>query len=459
MRATASIAVISLALGSCNRLAGPAATANWPMQAPAAWQAAAEGPHGRIATGWLKELREPRLEALVHQAIDGNHTLAIAASRMAQAREGALIARARLLPSADAIGSTTVTESLNTSVDQDYRLRLGVSWEVDLWGRLRDLKSAAAQDARAATEDYRSARLSLAAATAKAWCHLVSANQQMDLARTTLDSYEKNLRIIERLYKGTGEGVLDIQFSRTNVAAAQRALESRRLERDEAARSIEMLLGAYPTGSLSAGDRLPVLKAGVPAGLPAELLERRPDIRAAAARLAASAGEASAARKALLPDLAITGSSANTTGSFSRLLDLNELVHTLTGVVGQNLFSGGSLSATSRQAAERNREEIHRYARTVLEAWREVESALAAERSLARQEGFLADEVTQAELAERVAERDYTEGINPNILSVLEAQRRANNARSGMIRLRNDRLQNRIDLHLALGGDFATPNP
>jgi outer membrane protein TolC len=99
---------------------------------------------------------------------------------------------------------------------------------------------------------------------------------------------------------------------------------------------------------------------------------------------------------------------------------------------------------------------VNDYAQLALEAFQEVEATLAADRSLAIQEKFLKSEVEQASLAEKQAERDYAEGINPNILSVLEAQRRANNARAAIIRLRNQRLQNRFDLHLALGGDFRT---
>ena len=142
------------------------------------------------------------------------------------------------------------------------------------------------------------------------------------------------------------------------------------------------------------------------------------------------------------------------------MLDLDTLVASLAGRFTQTLLDGGALAAEARSALATNDELLHRYAQSALIAFREVESALATDRSLAAQESQLANELSQSSLAERLAQRDYTEGINPNILSVLEAQRRANNARSSMIRLKNARLLNRIDLHLALGGDFSThPNP
>ncbi len=272
----------------------------------------------------------------------------------------------------------------------------------------------------------------------------------------TLDSFEKNLRIIERNYKGTGEGALDIQFGRTNVSSARRALESRQLDRAEAARSLELLLGRYPSGTSRNPRDLPILTAYVPAGLPANLVDRRPDLAASRARLFASAQRADAARKALLPSFSITGNSGTSTTNLANLLDAGGLVTTIAGRFNQVITEGGAVSADARAALARNDAQLQTYAQFALEAFREVESALAADRSLAIQEKYLASELEQAALAEKQAERDYSEGINPNILPVLEAQRRANNARGSMIRLRNQRLQNRIDLHLALGGDFQT---
>src|SRR5690606_12561187 len=194
-------------------------------------------------------------------------------------------------------------------------------WEPDLWGRLRDLTRAAEAEERAAIEDFRGARLSLAANTAKAWCNLISAEQDLSLSRLTLESYEKNLRIIERNYIGTGEGALDIQFGRNNVSAARRDIEASQLARDNAARSLELLLGSYPSGTSRASKELPRLPATVPAGIPAQLIERRPDLAAARARLFASARRSDAARKSLLPSFSLTGSAGTPTSRFADLLN------------------------------------------------------------------------------------------------------------------------------------------
>ena len=426
------------------------------IRTPGTWQAASSGEERRISSGWLAEFKDRDLTNTVDEALENNRNLRVSAARFREAREASVVARSRTRPSASIAGDAARTEGVSRDGASSFGLALSTSWEVDLWGRLRDLSRAAAAAEQAAAEDFRGARLSLAANTAKAWCNLISAEQEITLAEDTLDSFEKNLRIVERTYRGTGEGALDIQFSRTNVSSAARFVEQAKLNRDEAARSLELLLGRYPDGKSRAAKELPKLSETVPSGIPADLLDRRPDLAAARYRLFASARRADAARKALLPGTSLTGSGGASSSNLSDLLDANRLIGTITARFTQVLIDGGALEAEARAALDRNDAEINIYAQSALEAFREVEATLAADRSLARQESFLASELQQATLAERQAERDYSEGINPNILSVLEAQRRANNARASMIRLQNQRLQNRIDLHLALGGDFKT---
>lgn len=445
-----------LGTGSCGL--GPSSRPHDDLEirTPGTWQAASSGAERRISSGWLADFNDRELTRTVDEALENNRSLRVSAARMREARQTSIVARSRTRPAASVAGSAARTDGVSRAGDTDYGLSLSASWEIDLWGRLRDLTRAAEASEFAAAEDFRGARLSLAANTAKSWCNLISAEQELTLAEETLDSFQKNLRIVERTYRGTGEGALDIQFSRTNVSSAARSVEQAKLNRDQAARSLEILLGRYPAGRSRAVEELPKLSQNVPSGIPADLLDRRPDLTAARYRLFANARRADAARKALLPGASLTGSGGTSSSDLSDLLDANRLVGTLAARFTQVLTDGGALAAEARAALDRNDAELNVYAQSALEAFREVEAALAADRSLSAQESFLASELRQATLAERQAERDYSEGINPNILSVLEAQRRANNARASMIRLQNQRLQNRIDLHLALGGDFKT---
>lgn len=426
------------------------------IRTPGSWAAASAGNEGRISTGWLDDFSDAGLKRSVAEALVYNRSLRSAAARLKEARSETIIARARQVPDLRISGTGGVSDGPEIARRTDLGLNLAGSWEPDLWGRLRDLTRAAVAEEVAAIEDFRGARLSLAVNAAKAYTNLVSAGQEVDLAVYTLESFKKNLRIIERNYKATGEGALDIQFARTNVSSAQRALEARRLDRENAARTLEVLQGRYPAGTVRGTDELPDLPRAIPAGVPAGMIERRPDLAAARAEIFSSAKRADAARKELLPDISLTAAGGNAGARFSDLLRLDVLVARIGGRVEQVLLDGGALKAGARGALARNDRLVNDYAQLALEAFQEVEATLAADRSLGIQEKFLRNEVSQAILAERQAERDYAEGVNPNILSVLEAQRRANNARASIIRLRNQRLQNRFDLYLALGGDFET---
>lgn len=445
-----------LAFVGCGAALLPAPKNSLKINTPAVWQAADSKQNQQVSQAWLNGFQDQSMRSTVKEALQNNQNLQAAAARLRAAKEQTVQSRAAMLPRLNGGTSAAVTDT-ETARTERYGLSLAASWEADLWGRLRDLNGASAADFDAAVSEFRNARLSIAATTAKSYCNLISAQQQFTLANTTLTSFEKNLRIIERNYKAGVPGVraLDVQLGRTNVSSAQRSVKSRQLERDESARTLELLLGRYPAATVAAARNLPEIGGSIPAGLPASLIERRPDLAAARARIEASAKRSDAARKNLLPNLSLSANGGTSSSAFSQLLNVDQLVSTIAANLTQNLYSGGANQAEARAALARNDAAIHDYAQTSLEAFREVESAIASESSLRAQEGFLQKEVEQAALAEKQAERDYSEGVEGvDILSVLESQRRANNARSSLIRLKNDRLQSRINLHLALGGSF-----
>lgn len=442
---------------SCEALNGPRAVSSTTVGSPDAWTAASSGQNAKISTGWLREFDDARMTKLVGEALDHNQNLKAAAHRLRAAKEGTIIGKAGRLPSLGASTGYRRSAAKNTTDSESYSVSLNAGWEPDLWGRLRNLDLASQADYAATLADFRGARLSLAANTAKAWCNLVTAEQQLILARKTVASYTTALPVVERRYRANTLRAVDVQFARNNVAGAERSLRVRQLNRDDAARALELFLGRYPAATVSSSNELPPLSTNVPAGLPSQLLARRPDLQSAAADLYGSAQLAEASRKNLLPDLRLTGGAANGANGFRRVFDPNFLVYTIAASLSQTIYQGGALSAQARAALERNRAEIYDYSRLALLAFREVESALSAERSLAEQQVFLEKEVEQTRLAEKRALSDITLGIDgSSFLEYLEAQRRSENAGISLIRLKNDRLQNRIDLHLALGGDYGT---
>ena len=441
-----------------------------PGQLPETWNAASPANTGDVQTGWLKTLQDPELESLVAEAIDNNPSLQSIAARLEASREGTLLSSATRIPSISASGSGSRSRSKSLDSAGNWqpweptssaRAGLSASWELDVWGRIGNLHKANLTDHASLAADYQAARLSLAANTARAWCNLITAKQQLDLAAQTRDSFVRNYRITERKYKAGDPTAtsLSVNFGRNQIASAERQLLSRQLSRDEARRTLELILGRYPAAQLAERDELPQLSVPVPAGLPSGLLLRRPDLLSSAKSLQSSAHRAKAAEKSLLPSIQLSASGSQSAPSTA----LRELINNPTSIasnlalsISQPVFGRSALRANARQALARNEAALANFRSTTLQALREVESALANQKSLAEQEPFLEQELRQAILAENQATRDYSQGIL-EILSVLEAQRRAFNARSRMISFQNERLQNRIALHLALGGDFSTP--
>ncbi len=158
------------------------------IRTPGTWAEVSSGTEGKISTGWLSEFSDAGLKRSVNEALAHNRSLRAASARLREAKEETIITRARQMPTLDAGTRGGATDGSGVSRVQSYGLNLAASWEPDLWGRLRDLTRAAEADERAAIEDFRGARLSLAANAAKAYVNLVSAEQEVDLAEFTLES-------------------------------------------------------------------------------------------------------------------------------------------------------------------------------------------------------------------------------------------------------------------------------
>jgi outer membrane protein, multidrug efflux system len=423
---------------------------------PESWSS--DAPDARVKQAWLEDFADPTLSKLVTEAIATNYSLRAAAARVEQARARAGIAGARLLPQVDAAaGASRADLSGNNASGRvdSYDARVTAAWEVDLWGRLGDEQRAAARDADAVAADYLAARLSLAATVAQAWFDAVEAQLQVELAQETVRNFRDNLEIVHEGFRAGLNSALDVRLERANLAGAEAELEGTLIVRERRVRSLEVLLGRYPKGELAIATALPDIETAVPAGLPAEILARRPDVRSVAYRLAASDQRFTAARKNRLPGIALTASGGVTSGELGNLLDFDAIIWSIAADLAAPVFQGGRLQAERDLAGAENQEVLADYAQVVLVAFREVETALSAERILASQEAALEVASRESVEAEALALERYRAGL-VDIITWLEARRRAFNARSALLGISNARLQNRIALYLALGGGFET---
>lgn len=439
------------------------------LATPTNWAAATITGSG--ADDWWRDLGPTRLDSLVSQALANNYDLKGAAARLAQAQAQAEAAGAPLMPQLSATGNGSRRKQnfvgfpipgsdgqVLSSTSTSYGVNLNLAWEVDLWGRLRAGAQAALADAQAASADFRGARLSLAAQTARAYFAAVEAGRQVELASATVENYRLSTEQIQSRYRRGLRSSLDLRLGRSSLAAAQATLEQRRQQQDVSLRQLELLLGRYPSATIAVDTQLPAVIGAVPAGLPADLIARRPDLVAAERRLTAADRRLAVARRALLPSISLTASTGRSSSALGDLLDGDFSVWNLVGNLSQPLLQGGRLRAGIDQAASAAEGALFAYAQSALRAYGEVETRLSAEGFLSDQEQALTTAATEAGAARVLAEERYAKGLS-DLITLLESQRRAFDAESRLLNIKRQRLDARIDLYLALGGGFTDSTP
>lgn len=427
------------------------------LSEPDSWASAVEPGDYQIEGGWISEFGDPELKRWIGIASTHNFSLRSAAARLDAAEELARMQGGDLWPELNASGSGNRRRSASGIESSTYSAGLALSWEIDLWGRVRDTAGAAFADYQASEADYEFARLSLAASIARAWFNLVESGAQLRLAEKTLESFESNAITVADRYRRGLVTALDVRLARANAASARSTVAQRLREKDARVKLLETLLGRYPEGGFVIGGELPDIADAVPAGLPSELLSRRPDLVSAERQLASANLESDIAFKSRLPSIALTASGGRESDAVDRLLKGDANVWSLFGNLTLPIFQGGRLRANQRRTESLAEAALYNYANVVLQAFREVETALSADHYWDDQVEALRDSTKELDGAENLAWENYQRGLT-DIITLLETQRRAFTARSALLNARNQRLQNRIDLHLALGGDFEKSN-
>lgn len=407
---------------------------------------------------WVADLGDPQLPVLIEEALGSNFQLQAGLARLDQATALARIEGSGRWPTATVLGDA-VRRDNNGAFDPSNSFSVvgAVNWELDIWGRVRAQARAAGADLEAATEVYRGAKLSLAVGVAQAWYSAVTQYNQAALARETLDSFESNLKTVEERFQRGLSPALDLRLTRANVANARSNYHLQRRLTDAAVRRLEVLLGRYPAGSLELVDSLPNLGSEVPAGLPSELLRRRPDLVAAERDVYAAGLRLRESKLSLLPSIDLTGRLGRASSELDDLLESSFDIWSLAGGLTAPLFQGGRLRANVDRSEAQLAQAIADYQQTALIAFREVETALVDETLLREQLAAVELSAEESTGAQQLAEERYQRGL-ADIVTVLESQRRAFNARSSLLSIKNQILQNRLSLYLALGGG-AQSNP
>ncbi|MCP2669369.1 efflux transporter outer membrane subunit [Maricaulaceae bacterium EIL42A08] len=447
-RVSPFIAVICVAACTPN----PSLDATAPLATPAGFTAltAETGPS---ASDWVVGFGDPRLSLLVAEALDANPTVLASRASLDAAEASARSSNASRLPTLDAGFGVTERDG-GAQSGTSYSLGLEAAWQADIWGRLRDNARAGSLSAEAARADWYGARLSIAAATARAWYALNEAALQTELARQDVDTRSRQLEIVVRRFNRGVSRSSDVRTARSALASSQANLASREQIEAAASRTLETLLGNYPAGAITGDAGLPELDAVPNPGSPEALFERRPDLIAASARLASAGFSAEAARKALYPSLRLSGSTSDGGINLEDAFDLDGLVSSIAANLTAPIFRGGALRAERDRAAANAERLAALYVDAALTALRETENAIDADARLAVRVEALTRAVTEAEEALELVERQYASGV-ATIFELIDAQSRLINANAQLITARADRVDNRVALHLAIAGDFA----
>jgi multidrug efflux system outer membrane protein len=441
------------------------------------------------ATQWWTAFRDPALSAVVDTALAANLDLEVAEARLDELAAQFRIARAPLFPSVSANGQANYqNQPANTGIGgaigggegengngngpppggeqqqqfpdrfefTTYQATLGLSYELDFWGRVRSQRTAALNQYFATAADLQTARLSVVSQTISTYAQIASLRRQVRLGRRTIDLLEQRLEITEDRYARGLIPSFQLYTVRQSLQAAraeQPALESQLYDTQSRLATLLGRFAGQQRALLPDSMRVPLNPSAIPAGLPSDLLMQRPDVRAAAQRLEAARHQIGVARAEMLPSLSLTGQGGTQSSDLADLVNLDQRFANFAAQLTAPLFQGGRLRANLDAAEARYDQQAARYEQTVLTAFREVKASLVAYDKQRRRYREVQRQVETAEDAFRTQRDRYERGIG-DVLSLLDAERTLVQARTRRANVQVAVVNARLALHRALGGSW-----
>ncbi|MGF6603408.1 multidrug efflux system outer membrane protein [Paraburkholderia sp. GAS448] len=427
--------------------------------------AAAGGPsaNGQAATdiGWRDFFADPRLQRLIEIALKNNRDLRVSVLNIAASRAQYQITRAQLFPTLEAAASETKTRTpkdltfFGNTISTEYSVGLNASWEIDFFGRIQSLKDQALAQYLATAQARKAAEISLVSSVADQYLTVLAFDDLLKVTEATLkiaqDSYN-----LTKLQFDTGTGSeLDLRQAQTVVEQATASMQSQARLRAQAENALVLLVGEPLPADLPPGMPLndQNLLADIPAGLPSDLLQRRPDIMEAEENLLAANANIGAARAAFFPKVSLTGSFGTLSPSLGGLFKAGSAAWSFAPQITLPIFEGGANKANLDLAHVQKNIQIAQYEKAIQTAFREVADGLAA-RGTFDEEIAARERNTYAEQRRfELSDLRYRNGVD-SYLSVLTAQNDLYVAQQTLITARLNRLTNLVDLYQFLGGGW-----
>jgi NodT family efflux transporter outer membrane factor (OMF) lipoprotein len=460
MKPRLSLLTVCLILSACG---SPVQRPESGVQAPAQWQSAHSASSARNNLQWWTQFGSPELDRLIEQARVGSFDLAAAVARVRQAQAGTVIAGGSLLPEVKA-GlnanrqkllrgngySQLDANSSNKAVDY-FDTNLSATYEIDFWGGKRASRDSAQFTLQASEFDRATVELTLLSGVASTYAQTLSLREQSRIAELNLANAQSVLKLVQTRFDSGSATALELAQQKSLVAAQQWQLPRVQQQAQEALISLAALLGR-PVQQLSPTESFDHLQwPDIAAGVPSELLSRRPDIARAEAQLAAAEADVKVARAAMLPALTLTAQLGSGANQFDDLI--RSPFYNLTAGLVAPIFNNGRLGAERDKATARQQELLESYRGAIVNGFADVEKALNSIRRLDEQRLWQNEELNQAQSAFNIAQSRYEAGAE-DLLTVLETQRTLYAAQDQNAQLRLSRVQASIALYKALGGGW-----
>ncbi len=432
------------------------------MELPETWKgdpAQAE----RLDVQWWKRFNDPTLNTLVAEALTANRDIAVAVARVDYARAQLGVARAELLPllSGQAEGTQTWVDNtkIKTGTPSPFSAGFGASWELDLWGKLRNARDAALYQVLGTEAAQRGVQLSIAAQTANAYFLLRSLDLQQSTAERTVRTREDALKIYTARYEQGLINELDLSRAKTEVETAKTALYQTRISRDAAESALAALLGRSPReimdGAIPRGKSLETIPTPpvIPAGVPSELLERRPDIQQAEMNVKSANANIGVAKAAWFPTISLTGMFGVVSPELHTLMSNPLKTWSYGGSASMPLLDFGRSTYGVEAAEAQQRESLATYEKTVQNAFKDMRDALTRQAEVCNVVASLERTVKELRLSVNLARMRYDNGYS-SYLEVLDAERSLFDSEMQLASARNARLSSIVNVCLALGGGW-----
>jgi multidrug efflux system outer membrane protein len=407
---------------------------------------------------WWTLFGSQELTDLVLEAKANNHDLKVAVIRILEAEASARIAASSLFPSLGAGASVNRTVRDNAggpaSRSTNYSGTLQASYQMDLFGQVRNSAAAADQRLESSQYDRETVEITLTSDVITTYLQVLSARQRLFLAGSRLKNAEEILRLLETQRRIGILSELELSQQRAALASQRASLPSLRLAEQQSLHALAVLLGRLPEGfDVKAQSLADVNLPQVAAGIPSIVLTRRPDLRSAESNLKASHFDVNAARAARFPSIDLTASGGTASAALGSLFSAGTLFYSIGASVAQTIFAGGRLAAQQDLAQGRYKEVQENYRQAVLSAFRDVEDALSAVQANGEQYGFQQEASVQADEAYRLAQLRYRAGLS-DFQTVLNAQNAAFSAQESVVQSELSRFTAVVGLTQALGGGW-----